>query len=212
MNKVVQKAFELIIVFVAIAGLILTLIGSGKTENSCQLATEILRLLFYFTIDSSLFVLLLFFIRLLAGKRLFRITENPVLSGSITINILVTGIVFILLLRSFESKFGPILYAGNIMLHYLLPPLSLIYFMIYTKGKRLIYSDVLYWLIFPAFYFIITIIRGAITGKYPYPFIDAKTLGYPKVFLSSIFILIFIIFLGAVLISINKLINKQLRR
>jgi hypothetical protein len=208
MKNGIKKVFETFLALVALGGIMLTLIGSGKTGNFCEAAAEVFRLLFFFTIDSSLFVLILFTIKLLSGKKAGWISENPVLTGAVTINILVTGIVFILMLRSFESTFGPVLYAGNIMLHYILPLLCLTYFMIYTKDEKILYRDIFYWTIFPVVYFLVTILRGAYTGMYPYPFIDARVLGYSKVFLNSLFILTFIIILSFVLVSVKKLKSK----
>jgi len=203
-----RKILETTVVLTALSGIILTLLSSGKTENFCELAAEMLRLLFFFTIDSSIFVLILFGFRILSGKYTGIISAHSVISGAVTINILVTGIVFFLLLRSFESQFGPLLYAGNMMLHYILPVLCFYYFMIYAKEEKISFAYIGYWIIFPSLYFLVTLVRGAITGKYPYPFLNANTLGYPKVLVNSLLILIFIIILSIAIILLNRLIHK----
>ena len=50
------------------------------------------------------------------------------------------------------------------------------------------------WLLYPAIYLVYLLLRGALFGLYPYPFIDAGELGYPRMLINAS--LFFVIFLG----------------
>jgi len=52
-------------------------------------------------------------------------------------------------------------------------------------------------LLYPLAWLAFTLPRGAFTGFYPYPFVDAGTLGYGQVALNCVFIGLFFTALGA---------------
>ncbi len=60
------------------------------------------------------------------------------------------------------------------------------------------------WLIFPVVYFGYTLIRGAITGWYPYPFLNVAAKGYGQVLADGVGILIGMIAVGSATLLAGK--------
>ncbi len=87
--------------------------------------------------------------------------------------------------------------------HTIVPLYAIIDFIFLSNVRPLKYKEIPKFLIFPIVYLIYTIILGAITGKYPYFFLDIQELGVPSflmwfsillvVFSATSFLTIFII-------------------
>lgn len=124
----------------------------------------------YFTIQTNLLVvvtLLLSAFALAAGKR----RRFDSLRGLTTVYILVVGIGFSFLLAGMEGLILTAVPWDNIVLHYIIPVAVLIDFLIDRPAKiRFVTSP--WWLVYPIIYVTAALIRGAITGWYPYLFID----------------------------------------
>ena len=69
-------------------------------------------------------------------------------------------------------------------LHSAVPGLVLIWWLGFA-AKTVTPRDLPFWLIWPAVYAAYALIRGALTGFWPYPFLDADSLGWPAVALTS---------------------------
>jgi len=63
-------------------------------------------------------------------------------------------------------------------------------------------------MLYPFCYLLYSIMRGAITNYYPYPFIDVNKIGYAKTFTNAGFVFIGFLLLGALFIGYDK-IKKQ---
>ncbi len=70
----------------------------------------------------------------------------------------------------------------------------------------MVFADIRSWTIFPLLYLAYTLIRGAIVGFYPYPFLNpAHTEGYFGVALYCVAILVIFLVLGWLLIAARRL-------
>lgn len=124
----------------------------------------------YFTIQTNLLVvvtLLLSAFALAAGKR----RRFDSLRGLTTVYILVVGIGFSFLLAGMEGLILTAVPWDNIVLHYIIPVAVLIDFLI-DRPAKIRFVTSLWWLVYPIIYVTAALIRGAITGWYPYLFID----------------------------------------
>ena len=55
------------------------------------------------------------------------------------------------------------------------------------------WKDAVTWLAYPGVYLVYILARGAVSGLYPYPFVDVNELGYAGVFTrAGIFLLVFL--------------------
>jgi len=158
----------------------------------------------YFTILSNLMVAvclscLLLFPRSKAGQ----FFSSSVVATAIAVYIFIVGLVYNLVLRQIWSPTGWQLVVDN-LLHVVVPLFYLIYWYFFARRGALHWQDLLKWLIFPAAYLAYSLIRGAMTGWYPYPFVHAGNLGYAKVALNSLAVLAAILVTGAVLMAVNN--------
>ncbi|WP_144941776.1 Pr6Pr family membrane protein [Paenibacillus sp. 32O-W] len=163
-----------------------------------------------FTIHANLFITLTFSVS--AVTMLFKRTESKLLDfckNASLIYILVGLLTYHFLLSSGGTYTGPRIIT-NFTLHYLIPVLVLLNWMMFEEKKSYHYKYVVYWLGFPVLYCAVSLIRGLFDGFYPYFFLNphgtipAGVGSYTNVTLFIIgFAFIFSIF-GFLLIIINK--------
>ncbi len=115
------------------------------------------------------------------------------LRGAAVIYMVITGAVFVLLL----SGSAPSVPWANAVVHYLMPIVIVLDWLVDPPRSRIAWHRTWRWLIFPVVYFGYTLIRGAITGWYPYPFFDVTSNGYGRVLADGMGILIAMIAVGA---------------
>lgn len=144
----------------------------------------------YFTIETNILVvvtLLLSALALAAGRK----STFDTLRGATTVYIAVVGIGFSALLSQVEGLVLTAVPWDNIVLHYIIPVAVLIDFVIDRPHRALTVKKSLVWLLFPAVYITYALTRGALTGWYPYPFLDPATHGSGAVTLivSGLFVL-----------------------
>ena len=68
--------------------------------------------------------------------------------------------------------------AADILLHDVVPLLFVSGWLFLFPKARLPWRGTLLWLVYPLAYLCFALTRGALTGRYPYPFLDAGKLGY----------------------------------
>lgn len=167
--------------FVLQIGLLLT---GGQDVNAAQggavvpLSTRFMRFFSYFTVESNLLVLasaLSLAWNPQRDGRLWRVLRLDALLG-----IAVTGVVFVTVLSGLvhHSGIGTWINAG---FHYLSPLLALLGWCLFGPRPRIDARTLALAFIWPLAWLAYTLIRGAITGWYPYPFLNAHDLGYVRV-------------------------------
>ena len=67
------------------------------------------------------------------------------------------------------------------LLHVVIPTGYLVVWLIWAPKGGLRWADALVWMIFPVLYSLVVMGRGALTGFYPYPFLDPRQQGYRAV-------------------------------
>jgi hypothetical protein len=134
----------------------------------------------FFTIESNILV----FVTLLLSAIAVAMDKNSkldTLRGSVTTYILVVGIGFSILLAGIEGIALSAVPWDNTVLHYIVPVAMLVDFLIDRPKRKLLFKQSLVWLLFPIMYVAYSLIRGALIGWYPYPFLDPGTKGYGAV-------------------------------
>jgi hypothetical protein len=140
----------------------------------------------FFTILSNLLVALAFTAPLLPGNQL-GFFLRPAVRTAIAVYILVVSAIFITLLRKLFHPVG-LGYYVNILLHYIDPPFYLIDWLLFVPKRGLRFGTIPAMLIFPLLFAAWTLLHGAATGWYPYPFMDAAKFGYQRVFINILFL------------------------
>lgn len=159
----------------------------------------------YFTIQINL--VLAFFLTLVAGtatSKLRSFAARPTVLCALAVYIAIVGIVYALVLRELWDPEGMHKIA-DVILHEAVPLLYQLYWLLFarTDKKVLRFGDVPCWLGFPAFYLAYTLVRGSMTGFYPYPFLNVSALGYARVLLHSALMVVIFLALGLLYVAIG---------
>ena len=101
--------------------------------------------------------------------------------------IAVTGVVYHVALAGLLDLDSWAL-AADMILHTIVPILGVLGWLIYGPRGLTSRRIATLTLLFPVFYMVLTTIRGAVVGFYPYPFADVKVLGYPRVIINAFWI------------------------
>jgi hypothetical protein len=121
-----------------------------------------------------------------------------------TINMLIVGLVFSILLRNVDL--GALLPWVNIVVHYIMPVAVVADWLLQPPAAKIQAKHLAIALVFPALYVTYVLVRGDSTGWYPYPFLNpANVGGYAGVAVYAAGIaLAFLVAGGALLISGNR--------
>lgn len=101
------------------------------------------------------------------------------LRGAAAVYLTVTFVVVILLLSNVDV--GLQLPWVDFVLHKMFPVVVVADWLLDGPHHRLAFRDDLLWLVYPLLWTVCTVIRGALDGWYPYPFLDPAQGGYGSV-------------------------------
>jgi hypothetical protein len=136
--------------------------------------------------------------------------SQPRVSTAITAYITFVWIAYNILLRHLWNPTGLQLIVDE-LLHSFIPILTILYWLIFVSKSELQWKSILLWMIYPLIYLMYILTRGALSGFYPYPFIDVNDLGYSKVFLNDAGLIIAFLLLSLLFVAIGKLMRKTFR-
>ena len=181
-------------------------------DNRSVLVAEItIRFFSYFTILTNILVALCFTIILLKPKsRPGEFFSEPRVLTAVTAYITFVWIAYYVLLRHSWNPAGFQLIVDE-SLHTFIPFLSILYWLIFVPKSELQWKSILAWMIYPLIYLLYILTRGALSGFYPYPFIDVNELGYFKVFLNDGGLILAFMLLSLLFVAIGKLLSKTFR-
>lgn len=169
-----------------------------------------LRFFAFFTILSNLFGALVW-LWLAIRWRARRTRTDDLLRGAATLYLVITFVVVVLLLQGAELNLSNA--AVDVVVHKLFPVLILIDWIVDPPETDLRMSDVALWLVFPVVWLAFTLIRGALDGWYPYPFLDPDNGGYRSVAYHVVAIIAgFLVVAGAIVALGDVGRDRRLRR
>ena len=138
---------------------------------------SVLNFFSYFTNLSNILISIVFIVtavRLITNRN-SPTTRDTAIRGGVVVYIAFVGIVFNTLLADVDlGDLNPVV---NFILHFLLPIVGVIDWIVWPPKNRLPFSVIWLWMIFPAVYSIYTLVRGAVIGFYPYPFFNPSASG-----------------------------------
>jgi hypothetical protein len=148
----------------------------GKANNSLDTGN----FFSFFTIQTNILAA-----AMLALVALVRPGERPAafdaVRGAVTLYIAITGVVFALLLSGHAEDLNTSVAWVDFVVHKLIPVVLVVDWLVDPPRHRLRVWVGVAWLAYPAAWFAYTLIRGASTDWYPYPFVDRAEHGYPRV-------------------------------
>lgn len=127
---------------------------------------------------------------------------HPFVRSAVATYIVMVGIIYNTVLRPLEPLQNVMSFT-NIVMHYVMPVAYLLFWLTCVRKAGLRWYDPLLWLIYPLFYLGFVLARGKMSGFYPYPFIDAKTLGYAGVTANTAGLLVVCAAIGMCLVLIG---------
>jgi hypothetical protein len=152
-----------------------TELDPAASEQGVGIAVRLGRLVSYFTIESNLLVLATAVMLVLSPDRdgrLWRVLRLDALLG-----IVITGLVFGLVLAPLVHPTGLGAWV-NAGFHYFSPWWTLAGWLLFGPRPRIGWPTVAWAFAWPVAWIGYTFIHGAVTGWYPYPFLNAHTHGY----------------------------------
>jgi hypothetical protein len=172
-------------------------------NRTTSTAEALARFFTYFTILTNILAALCFTLILgkpsSSGGKFF---ARPRTQTAIAIYILMVGIVYNTILRSLWHPQGYQRIADE-LLHVVNPAFFLLYWLFFVRksAAAIPWTSLALWLLYPLGYLILILLRGALSGWYPYPFMDVVQLGFGTVLIHSAgmlaaFLLLSVLFLG----------------
>ncbi len=116
----------------------------------------------------------------LSGARVLRWNNHPSYQAFMGSMIVMVGVSYHVLLAPSGGLDGTMSFA-DIGLHYVTPVMYLVWWWLRSHEDQPRYGPIHRLMILPLAYAIWLLARGALTGRYPYPFIDVGVLGYSGV-------------------------------
>jgi uncharacterized membrane protein len=113
--------------------------------------------------------------------RLWRIVRLAALFG-----ITVTGIVYSTVLAAMHEPHGWRETTSNAIFHYIVPLGTVLGWLLFGPRPRVAPAVIGWALVWPVVWFAYTLVHGAASGWYPYPFVDVATQGYGRVLLNAV--------------------------
>jgi hypothetical protein len=194
MRKRLSVVFAIIAWFSVIAQVILML-----QNRVSDIPETVIRFFSYFTILTNTLVALYF----TAICFNLSIANRPGLLTAITSYIFIVGIVYQIVLRHLWQPAGIQLIVDE-LLHTINPVLVIIFWYLYEKKSGLRYGLVKIWLIFPWAYMACALIRGKISGFYPYPFINISTIGLTRTLINCAGLTLIYVIIASLFILIGR--------
>ena len=195
----VSRIWHAATAFVVLAAVVLQLClvvdGAAVLDDAAppSLALRLARFIAYFTIQSNILVLVTT-IPLLRDPTydgpLWRVARAAALVG-----IAVTGVVHFVLLRPLLDLSGWSFVADK-LLHIVVPTVALVGWLLFGPWHRFSRRVLAVTLLWPAGWLLCTLVVGAASGWFPYPFLDYEVHGWGEVLIAATAVTALFIALG----------------
>ncbi len=162
------RGYRVAFAVLASVGLVVVLaesIGAGRSTVDY---------LSYFTIQSNLIAVGVFLLGALRPEARPGASRRDVIRGAPVLYLAVTGIVIATLLAGVPVVVNAF---ANAVLHQVMPLVVVADWLIDPPGADLGFRRAIAWLLYPLAWLVYTMIRGAVVGWYPYPFLDPGVMG-----------------------------------
>lgn len=171
----------------------------------------------YFTSQSCLAVVVYFAIAV--WRMVVRRTTDapaPRMRGGVTLWVGITCVVAHVILSNGANPFASIFHPDSgaamtsqtVILHYSVPIMVLIDWVVFGPHGIVLWRDALLWMLFPVGYGVLTLLRAAafpgISDRFPYPFLDFETLGAAGTAIAMTRIFIIIAVMAVCVIALDR--------
>jgi hypothetical protein len=189
----IVRALSAALVVIAIAYQVKVILDAGAFQPT--------RFFAYFTIQSNL-IGVAAFAWVLVNAEGPRSRALELFRGASAAYLAVTFVVFLLLLSEADVGLGASWV--DFVLHKLFPIVVVADWFMDPPQLRLTMGDALVWLVYPIAWTAFTIVRGAVDGWYPYPFLDPANGGYASVAITVVAITVGFLAFAALLVWLSN--------
>ncbi|MFZ1071247.1 MAG: Pr6Pr family membrane protein [Methyloceanibacter sp.] len=163
----------------------------------------------FFTIITNVLVALALTLPWLAPEsRAGQFFDRPSVRTAILAYIIIVAVIYHYLLAKLWNPQGWQLIADTIE-HVVTPALYVIDWVLFVPKGTVKWKSAVVWLGYPLVYAAYSLIHGAVTGFYPYPFINVSNLGYDKVLINMAVLVLVFLGLGLALIGIDRRMGRS---
>ncbi|HUZ64880.1 MAG TPA: Pr6Pr family membrane protein [Acetobacteraceae bacterium] len=164
----------------------------------------------YFTVLTNLLVAVVATACLLR-RRSDNILTRPGILTAAAVYIAVVGLVYSLVLRALWQPAG-LQRVLDMAEHDAMPVLFVTYWLAFVPKGGLRWKEPAAWLIYPVLYGAWALLRGALTGRYPYPFLDVRALGYSRTLANLAMLVALFLAVGLIFVALDRAIGRARRR
>ena len=169
----------------------------------------IIRFFSFFTILTNILVAVCFTcLWLFPASTAGRFFQRLSIQTAVTAYITLVGVVYQVLLRQVWDPQGLQKWVDE-LLHSVIPALVLIYWIAFTPKAGLKWKSAFIWPLYPAVYLAFILIRGSLSGYYPYPFVKVNEIGYKAVMMNCGLILVAFVLFSLLMIALGKVGKKS---
>ena len=180
-----------------------------RGDTFAGMAASSLRFFSFFTILTNILAAAALLIPLIAPRSAAgQYLARPSVRTAITGYIIIVGVVYYLLLSGLSQRQGWPMFFEH-MLHYVTPPLFVLDWLAFVDKRDLPWRVDLSAMSFPLAYLAWTLLHGAASGWYPYPFLDVSELGYPRAILNIIGLTLVFLALEIGLVGIGRVRDRR---
>ncbi|MEO6130242.1 MAG: Pr6Pr family membrane protein [Saprospiraceae bacterium] len=177
-------------------------------QRVTSVAETSIRFFSFFTILTNCIVALYFtYVSLKERPGFFRWFDKPGTLTAITVYITIVGLVYQVVLRKIWEPTGMQMIVDE-LLHTVIPVLVILFWYIYENKSDIKWTQLPGWLLYPFLYLIFVLFRGQLSGFYPYFFIDLNELGWSKVLINAIMLILVFLLVSSVFIYLGKVIGR----
>lgn len=180
------------------------LLKAAPAEQGVMESTA--RFLTYFTIQTNLLATMAlsgFVMKARADEWLV----HPFFRSAVAAYVIVVAIIYHTVLAKLWAPQGA-QYLVDVLLHTVMPVGYVVFWCFCVRKAGLRWYDPLLWMIYPIAYLLAVLVRGKFSGFYPYPFVDAAALGYPKVAVYAVHVLVLFLIAGAVVLIAGRIMAR----
>lgn len=173
-------------------------------NRTASLGETTVRFFSFFTILTNLLVAVFFTFSLVRQKtKSLSILYKPGALTAVTVYITVVGLIYQVVLRQTWDPTGLQKFVDE-LLHSIIPVAVIVFWYLYENKPPMKFGQIPQWLIYPLLYLMYILIRGNLSGFYPYPFINVAAIGWQNVLVNSVIITLLFIGISATFVKIGK--------
>lgn len=202
-------AATVLLVILSVGTQLLLVIGNvniGFGPSNAPLGQRIFEFLSYFTVESNILVGIataMLCVRPDRDGAFWRVLRIGSMFG-ITVTLAIYHVIL-----SPLAAFTGIASVSNTGLHYVVPVFAILGWIFFGPHPRVTWKALLLAATWPAAYMVLTVAQGAVTGFYPYPFVNIARLGFATVAANGAGVILLLLAVGSLYLLLDNLIARR---